>query len=114
VGRIKKKARNNKRSKHSQIPDCSPEPEEQRVSPEPEEQRVTPEPEEQRVRPEPEDGPFDPGMVVYLQMVTSLIEGRTISRPEIVQMLNRCMRQRSIGHVRRIDYVLRYLTEHPP
>jgi hypothetical protein len=104
-GKRKKKALNNKRSKHWRDPNCGPEPEEQRVSPEPEEQRVSP---------EPEASPFDPEMVAYLQMVTSLIEGRAVSRTEIVQILNRRMRQRSIGHVRRIDYVLRYLTEHPP
>lgn len=57
---------------------------------------------------------FDARMVKYVQVVTSLIEGRAVSRDEVLQMLNRCMRQHSIDRTRRIDYILRYLMQHPP
>lgn len=70
--------------------------------------------EEKRIGAEAHETAFDPAMVAYLRMVISRIEGRAIGRPEIVQMLNRCMRQRSMGHPRRRDYVINYLAEHPP
>jgi hypothetical protein len=63
---------------------------------------------------EKEDIQFDAGMVRYVQMVTSLIEGRSVSRGEILRMLNRTMKQHRLGRERRIDYILRYLTERPP
>jgi hypothetical protein len=64
---------------------------------------------------EPErDGIRDAGIVDYLQMVTSLIEGRPVSRLEILEMLVRVMRQHSIVRRRRIDYVVAYLKENAP
>jgi hypothetical protein len=53
-------------------------------------------------------------MLKYLCMVTSLIEGRWISMEELVVMLARSMRQRSMYRTSRIDYVLNYLNNHPP
>jgi len=53
-------------------------------------------------------------MLKYLRMVTSLIEGRRISMEELVVMLARSMRQRSMSRISRIDYVLNYLNKHPP
>ena len=53
-------------------------------------------------------------MLKYLRMVTSLIEGRRISMEEILIMLARIVRQRSMYRTRRIDYVLDYLNKHPP
>lgn len=124
-----------------ELQSVSPDPGQQRVPPEPAEHRESPapaehyecaEPEvhsensdraEQRihsdlvessVRPEVEEFEFDPAVVKYVRMVTSLIEGRDVSQAEIAEMLVRCMRQRSMGRERRIDYVLRHLTEHPP
>jgi len=47
-------------------------------------------------------------------MVTSLIEGRRISMEELLNMLKRSMRQRSMYRTSRIDYVLSYLNKHPP
>lgn len=49
---------------------------------------------------------FDAGMVCYVRMVTSLIEGRRVSRDEILQMLARAVRQHSMARKKRIDYVL--------
>jgi hypothetical protein len=50
----------------------------------------------------------------YVVMVTSIIEGRTIGRDELVTALRKRMRQRSIGSQARREYVLRYLNQHPP
>jgi hypothetical protein len=62
----------------------------------------------------PDEHRFDAGMVHYLRMVTSLIEGRQVSRMEILAMLVRAVRQHSIARRRRIDYVLQYLNQRAP
>lgn len=49
---------------------------------------------------------FDTSIVRYVQMVTSLIEGRRVSEAEIVCMLVRAVRQHSMARRRRRDYVL--------
>jgi len=50
----------------------------------------------------------------YVQMVASVLEGRTISREELLAAMLKRMRQRSIGRAPRREYVLRYLNGHPP
>ena len=50
----------------------------------------------------------------YVQMVASVLEGRTISRVELLTALLKRIRQRSIGRLPRREYVLRYLNGHPP
>lgn len=50
----------------------------------------------------------------YARMVASMIEGRTISREELLAVLRKRMRQHSIGRLSRREYVLRYLIFHPP
>ena len=50
----------------------------------------------------------------YVRMVASVLEGRTISREELLAALLKRMRQRSIGRRPRREYVLRYLNQHPP
>jgi len=57
---------------------------------------------------------FDAGMVGYVRMVTSLIEGRRVSRDEILRMLARAVRQHSMSRRRRIDYVLWRLMKNGP
>ena len=57
---------------------------------------------------------FDAGVVDYLRVVTSLIEGRPVSREEVVGMLRPAVRQHSLARERRIDYVVRRLKEEPP
>lgn len=57
---------------------------------------------------------FDASMVGYVRMVTSLIEGRRVSRDEILQMLARAVRQHSMARRRRIDYVLWRLMKNAP
>lgn len=49
---------------------------------------------------------FDSGIVCYVHMVTSLIEGRRVSEAEIWRMLVRAVRQHSMARRRRRDYVL--------
>ena len=53
-------------------------------------------------------------MLPYLAMVASIIEGRTISREELLHVLRRSMRQRSFDRLPRREYVLRFLNQHPP
>jgi hypothetical protein len=50
----------------------------------------------------------------YAQMVASVIERRTISRDELIAVLRKSMRQRSMGRRPHREYVLRYLNQHPP
>jgi hypothetical protein len=57
---------------------------------------------------------FDAAMVGYVRMVTSLIEERPVSEEEIVEMLQRMMRQHSIARRQRMDYVLAYLKKNAP
>jgi len=47
-------------------------------------------------------------------MLVSLIEARSVSRKEIVQMLQRVLRQHSLGRLRGIDHAVNRLQEHPP
>jgi len=53
-------------------------------------------------------------MLEYVRMLVSLIEARSVSRTEIVQMLQRVLRQHSLGRRREIDHALIWLQEHPP
>ncbi len=50
----------------------------------------------------------------YVQMVASVLEGRTISHEELLTALQKSLRQRSINRVPRREYVLSYLNGHPP
>ena len=50
----------------------------------------------------------------YLAMVASVIEGRVISREELLRVLRRSMRQRSFDRLPHREYVLRFLDQHPP
>jgi len=57
---------------------------------------------------------FDAQVVSYLRMVVSLIEGRQVSKAEILEMLSRAVRQHSIVRRGGIEYVLRHLNERAP
>jgi len=57
---------------------------------------------------------FHAGMVGYVAMVASLIEGRDVSEAEILQMLVRAMRQHSMARRRRMDYVVAQLKKNGP
>ena len=62
---------------------------------------------------EPVQLEFAPGIVAYVRVVISLLEGRNVQRTEILEMLARTRRQHSFAREKRIDYVLRRLAEEP-
>jgi len=47
---------------------------------------------------------FDPGMVKHLRVATSLIEGRKVTRQEIVEMLRRTVRQHGMAEEQGTEY----------
>jgi hypothetical protein len=53
-------------------------------------------------------------MLAYVRMVVGLIDGIRLSLREVVDLLRRGLRQRSIAPRRRVDYVLAFLHQHPP
>jgi hypothetical protein len=52
-------------------------------------------------------------MVRYIRAVVSLIEGRSVGRDEVLEMLERTERQHSLARERRTEYVLRRFEEEP-
>ena len=57
---------------------------------------------------------WNPRMVEYVRMVASLIEGRRVSRGQVLRMLSRKMRQHTLVRQRRIDQTVAWLQEEPP
>lgn len=57
---------------------------------------------------------IDEDTASYLQMVASLIEGRHVTRGEILSMLRKKWRQHSILKQRRILYNVKRLKKRPP
>lgn len=53
-------------------------------------------------------------LLPYVRMVVSLIEGFRLTCQELLCLLLRALRQHSFVFRSRIDYVLRFLHEHPP
>jgi len=53
-------------------------------------------------------------IIEYVRMVISLIEGRRISRRQVLLMLERIVRQHTIGKRRKIDHAVAWLNEQPP
>jgi len=53
-------------------------------------------------------------MLPYVRTIVGLIEGVELTREEVLGLLRRSMRQRSMAPRRRIDYVLGFLHQHPP
>jgi predicted nucleic acid-binding protein len=53
-------------------------------------------------------------MVAHVRMVSSLIEGRWVSRPEVLAMLAKVLRQHTMCRRRKIDQAVAWLKEHPP
>ena len=50
----------------------------------------------------------------YVRMVASVIEGRSVSRDELIGALRKRMRQHRLDRQPRREYVLCYLNQHPP
>jgi len=63
---------------------------------------------------EPEEMAFEAGMVEHIRVVTSLIEGFEVSREDVIEMLERTMRQRRMSKERQIDQDVRWLNTQPP
>ena len=53
-------------------------------------------------------------MLPYVRLLVRLIEGLAVSRRELLELLQRALRQRSIAFRSRRDYVLAFLHQHPP
>ena len=87
-GKVKKKMQNGKRARGGVRADVNP--------------------------PVPGAAELPAGMVRYVAIVASLIEGRPVSEEEIVWMLVRAMRQHSMARRRRMDYVVAQLNQHGP
>jgi hypothetical protein len=65
--------------------------------------------------PEPAPSPEIPPLLVgYVQRVVSAIEGRWVSREEILAMLAKEKRQHSMVRQRRMDQIIQSLHERPP
>ncbi|MGA8579673.1 MAG: hypothetical protein WB579_13385 [Bryobacteraceae bacterium] len=77
-------------------------------APEPPSERPRP-PARRRRRPR-----WNPLMVEYVRMVASLIEGRRISRGQVLRMLARKLRQHTLCRRRQIDQTVAWLHEEPP
>lgn len=58
--------------------------------------------------------PYPQPVIEHVQRVVSLIEGRPVSRQEILEMLVRVLRQHSIGRRRKIDQAVDWLNANPP
>jgi hypothetical protein len=58
--------------------------------------------------------PCDLLLLEYVRMVVSLIEGRPVSRTEILEMLRKDLRQRSPPKRKKVDHTVAWLHEHPP
>jgi hypothetical protein len=98
VGKNKKRALNGKRTKpktHGHCPAAGPSAPSARA---------------------PENGSarWNTLMLEYVRMVVSLIESRSVSRTEILQMLQRVLRQHTLVRLRKIDHAVIWLREHPP
>jgi len=53
-------------------------------------------------------------LVEHVRVVVSLIEGRRVSRQEILEMLAKVLRQQGIGRRSKIDHAVSWLNENPP
>ena len=65
-------------------------------------------------RSKPRSAPWNQVMVEHVRMVSSLIEGRWVSRKQILEMLARVLRQHTMCRRRKIDQAVAWLKEHPP
>lgn len=55
-----------------------------------------------------------PSMVEHVQMVVSLIEGRRVSRRQVLAILAKVLRQHTMVRRRKIDQAVAWLNEQPP
>ena len=72
------------------------------------------EPKEQAPSGEAVPGPWPEPIVEHVRVVVSLIEGRRVSREEMVEMLAKVLRQQGMGRRRKIVQAVAWLNENPP
>lgn len=53
-------------------------------------------------------------LVEHVRVVSSLIEGRQVSRDEVLEMLGEIWRQRRMVQVRKVDHIVAQLHQEPP
>ena len=53
-------------------------------------------------------------MVEYVRMVVSLIEVRRVSRRQVLEMLQKVLRQHTMCRRRKIDHAVAWLNKEPP
>ena len=58
--------------------------------------------------------PWPKPVVEHVRVVVSLIEGRPVSREEILEMLKKVLRQQGSDRRRKIDHAVSWLHENPP
>ena len=58
--------------------------------------------------------PWPKPLVEHVRVVVSMIEDRTLSRGEILEMLAEVLRQQGMGRRRKIDHAVSWLHENPP
>jgi len=64
--------------------------------------------------PKPGSASWNEAMVEHVRMVSSLIEGRRVSREEILELLARVLRQHTMCRRRKIDQAVAWLKAQPP
>jgi len=57
---------------------------------------------------------WSPPMVEHVRMVVSLIEGRRVSRRQVLAILAKVLRQHTMVRRRKIDQAVAWLNEQPP
>jgi hypothetical protein len=63
---------------------------------------------------QPEPLPWPRPILDYVCVLTSLIEGRQVQLSEVIEMLQRTVRQHRMVRTRRIDQGVAWLHEQPP
>ena len=66
------------------------------------------------LEPEPVLAQRNEPMIEYVRMVVSLIEGRRVGRREVLEMLERVLRQHSMCRRSKIDQTVAWLNKEPP
>jgi len=57
---------------------------------------------------------WNPLMIEYVRMVASLIEVRRVSRIQVLEMLEKVLRQHTLCRRRKIDQTVAWINEYPP
>jgi len=65
-------------------------------------------------RPMAVQAPWPEPLVQHVRVVVRLIEGRSVSRAETLQLLAQVLRQHRLARRRKIDHTVAWLNEHPP